>query len=140
MFSRASYRKRLVAALVFFAISGSFAALWVVGRYNITIWPFVCGFRQVYGLPCPTCGYTTSVLAFTQGQVIRSFYVQPAAALFCSLMVSAAFFAFLVAVFGVYSPAFERRIVTLKLRYIFAALAFVVVAGWIVTFVRTIRQ
>lgn len=138
MFSRASYRQRLIAALVFFAISGSFAALWVVGRYNITLWPFACGFRQLYGLPCPTCGYTTSVLAFAQGRVIRSFYVQPAAAFFCIMAAAAAFFAFLVAVFGVYSPAFERRIVKLKLRYIFIAIALVVAAGWFVTFARAI--
>jgi hypothetical protein len=138
-FSRASYRQRLIATLVFFAIAGTFTALWVIGHYNITLWPFVCGFRQLYGLPCPTCGYTTSVMAFAQGQVIRSFYIQPAAALFCTLAVAAAFFAFLVAVFGVYSPAFERRIVTLKLWYIFAAIVLVVAVGWIVTFARAIR-
>jgi len=138
MFSRASYRQRLIAALVFFVIVGSFTALWVIGHYNITLWPFVCGFRQLYGLPCPTCGYTTAGMAFAQGQVIRSFYVQPAAAFFCMLAVMVSFFAFLVAVFGVYSPAFERRIVTLKLRYIFAAIVLVVAAGWFVTFARAI--
>jgi len=138
--SRASYRKRLVAALVFLTITGSFVAIWVVGRYDIRLWPFVCGFKQLYGLPCPTCGYTTSVTAFAQGHIIRAFYIQPAAGVFCSLLVLTAFFAFLIAVFGIYFPSFERRIVSLKLRYFIAIPLVIVAAGWAVTLARAIWQ
>ena len=139
-FTRAAARQRLIAAIVFFAIAGSFAALWLIAHYDINLYPFPCGFKQRYGLPCPTCGYTHAVLYFAQGQIIRSFYTQPAAALFCTLAVAAAFFAFLVAAFGVYSPPFERLILCLKLRYIIIAMVLVIVVGWVYTLTITILQ
>lgn len=139
-FTSASARQRLIAAIVFFAIAGSFAAFWLIARYNINLYPFPCGFKQRYGLPCPTCGFTHAALYFAQGQIIRSFCTQPAAALFCTLSVVTAFFAFLVAAFGLYSPAFERFVLSLKLRYIIAALVFVLVAGWAVTLARTLAE
>lgn len=139
-FARAAARQRLIAAIVFFAIAGSFAAFWLVARYDINLYPFPCGFKQRYGLPCPTCGFTHAVLYFAQGQIIRSFSAQPAAALFCTLAVVTAFFAFLIAAFGIYSPALKRRITSVKLRYIIAVLVFVIVAGWVVTLVKTLAE
>jgi sorbitol-specific phosphotransferase system component IIC len=115
-----------------------FAASWVIARYKIPIYPFACGFKQRYGLPCPTCGMTTSVLAFAQGRLIDSFNVQPAAFFFCLLALATAFFAFLIACFGLYSPRLERRIVTLKIRYLIVALALVLIAGWVFTFARAL--
>jgi hypothetical protein len=140
LFLRASARRRITAALVFLAIAAVFLLAWLMGRYHITLYPFPCGFKQRYGLPCPTCGMTTSVLAFAQGQIIRSFYIQPAAAFFCALAVAAAFFALLTAVFGIYSPILERRLASLKLRYIVAALLFVLAAGWAVTLARALAE
>ncbi len=139
-FARASGRQRLIAAIVFFAIAGSFAAFWLVAHYDINLYPFPCGFKQRYGLPCPTCGFTHAVLYFAQGRIVRSFSAQPAAALFCTLAVVTAFFAFLIAAFGIYSSALERRITSVKLRYIIAALVFVIVAGWVVTLVKTLAE
>jgi hypothetical protein len=139
-FSRASARRRLTAAVVFFAIVGSFAALWLVAHYKITLYPFACGFKQRYGLPCPTCGMTHAVLAFAQGEIIRSFYTQPAAAFFCLVAIAAAFFAFLTAVFGIYSPALERHLVSLKVRYIVAVVLLILFAGWAVTLARALAE
>ena len=31
-----------------------------------------CSFRQIFGIPCPSCGGTTSVAHFVRGQWIRS--------------------------------------------------------------------
>jgi hypothetical protein len=139
-FTRASAHQRLAATLVFLAIIGSFAALWIVGHYKITIYPFPCGFKQRYGLPCPTCGMTHAVIAFAQGNIICSFYIQPTAAFFCLLAIATAFFAFITAAFGIYSPAFERRITSLKLRCIVAALVLIFAAGWAVTLARTLAE
>ncbi len=139
-FVRATARQRLIAAIVFFAIAGSFAGFWAIGHYNINLYPFPCGFKQRYGLPCPTCGFTHAVLYFSQGQIMRSFFAQPAAALFCTLGVVTAFFAFLIAAFGVYSPLFERLILSVKLRYIIAVLVFVLAAGWAFTLTTTLLQ
>ena len=36
-----------------------------------------CQFLATSGLPCPTCGMTTSFAHFVRGQWLRSFYVQP---------------------------------------------------------------
>jgi hypothetical protein len=137
---RASRRQRLIAAIVFLAIAAGFLLAWLMGHYHFSPWPFACGFKQRYGLPCPTCGMTHSVLAFAQGNIILSFYSQPAAALFCCLAVVAAFFAFLTAVFGIYSPTFERGIISLKLRYIIAAILVIFAAGWAVTLAMALAQ
>jgi signal transduction histidine kinase len=81
---------------------------------------------------------THAALAFAQGRIIESFCTQPAAAFFCMLAVVAAFFALLIAVFGVYSAFLERRVVSLKLRYIVAAILFILAAGWAVTLARAL--
>ena len=137
-FARATPRQRLIAGIVLLSILAGFAACWVIAHYKIPIYPFVCGFKQRYGLPCPTCGMTTSVLAFAQGRIYDSFKAQPAATLFCLLAFTMAFFAFLIAAFGLYSPRFERRIVTMKIRYALIALALVLIAGWAITFARAL--
>lgn len=138
LLSFASARRRLTAAGVFLALAGGVAFLWVVGHYKITLYPFACGFKQRYGLPCPTCGFTTAAIAFAQGRIIDSFYAQPAAAVFCCIAAVIAIFALLQAIFGIYSPALESRLVSVKLRYVIAALVVVLAAGWGVTLIRAI--
>jgi hypothetical protein len=136
--SSASAQRRLVAAGVFLAIAGGFAVLWVAGYYKIRLYPFACGFKQRYGLPCPTCGYTTAAVAFAQGHIIDSFYIQPAATVFCCIVALIAIFALLQAVFGVYSPLLEKWLISIKLRYVIAAFLIIIAAGWAVTFTRAI--
>ena len=136
--SRATRKQRLAAGIVLISIIGCFTACWVIARYKIPVYPFGCGFKQRYGLPCPTCGMTTSVLAFAQGRIIDSFNAQPAACLFCLLAVVIAFFAFLIAAFGVYSPRFSGRIASLKIRYVFIVLVLILVVGWVVTLLRAV--
>ncbi|MBN2019454.1 MAG: DUF2752 domain-containing protein [Sedimentisphaerales bacterium] len=138
--TRATRRQRLIAAIVLLSIGGCFAACWIVARYKIPIYPFGCGFKQRYGLPCPTCGMTTSVMAFAQGRFRDSFYIQPAAFVFCSLIVIIAFFAFLTAAFGIYSPRFWRRLVSIKLRYYIIISALVLIAGWAITLARALAS
>ncbi len=41
-----------------------------------------CGFYTRYGVPCPTCGWTTAVSHLYHGQVIQAFMTQPAGAIF----------------------------------------------------------
>jgi hypothetical protein len=36
-----------------------------------------CGFQQTLGIPCPSCGMTTSWAWFVRGDILRSFWVQP---------------------------------------------------------------
>jgi ABC-type glucose/galactose transport system permease subunit len=48
-----------------------------------------CGFYQRTGLPCPTCGMTTSFAWFARGNVAASLYVQPMGTLLATLTVAA---------------------------------------------------
>ncbi len=36
-----------------------------------------CGFLERTGMPCATCGMTTSFSHFAHGQIVRSFFTQP---------------------------------------------------------------
>src|ERR1051326_4605376 len=40
-----------------------------------------CQFERNTGLPCPTCGMTTSFAWFVRGNLLASFYVQPMGAI-----------------------------------------------------------
>ena len=37
-----------------------------------------CTFQTVFGIPCPSCGGTTSVALFTRGEWMKSFLANPA--------------------------------------------------------------
>ncbi|MHC4195031.1 MAG: DUF2752 domain-containing protein [Planctomycetota bacterium] len=107
------------------------------GKVDIGRWTEPCGFKQKYGLPCPTCGMTTSALSFAGGKIKESFSIQPAGGpaggLFCSVLVVAAFLAFLAAFFGVYFIFLRRFFTEVKIRHIILALIIIIAAGWLVT-------
>lgn len=139
---RASARQRGIAALVASAVVALFAGLWLAQRvgfdFGLLFGP--CGMKQRTGLPCPTCGMTTAVLAFARGAVFTAFYTQPAAALLCSLLVVGAFFAFLTAVFGIYFISFDRLFVEIKVRVVVVGLLVILAAGWAVTLARALAS
>jgi len=138
IFSRASRRQRAIAAVVFLTLAACFALLWLAGHYKFSLWPYSCGFRQRYNLPCPTCSMTTSARAFAQGRILESFYIQPAAGLLCSMLAVSAFLAFFVAVFGVYFRFLERFFAQVKIKYIILALIVIIACGWAVTLARAL--
>ncbi len=45
-----------------------------------------CGFYAKYGIPCPTCGWTTAVSHLYHGQIFQAFITQPAGAIFGLVM------------------------------------------------------
>jgi hypothetical protein len=137
-YRRASFQERLTAGVVFLFVSASFGLFWASGHYKITLWPFPCGFKQRYGLPCPGCGITTSAVTFAQGRILDAFYIQPTGALLCCLLAISAFLAFLIAVFGVYFGFLERFFFKVKLTYVILALIVVIAAGWAVTLARAL--
>ena len=139
-FSRASFRQRVTATVVFLVVAVLFGLTWLAatGRFDIDWWLGPCGLKQKYGLPCPTCGMTTSVLAFSQGKVFEAFYIQPTAALLCCVLVIVAFLAFFIAVFGVYFGFIKRFFAEVKIKHIILALIVIVAAGWAVTLARAL--
>ncbi|UCF43343.1 MAG: DUF2752 domain-containing protein [Planctomycetota bacterium] len=138
IYRRASSRQRLTAGVIFLVVGASFGLFWVSGHYKTTLWPFPCGFKQKYGLPCPGCGITTSAVTFAQGRILEAFYIQPAGALLCCLLALSAFLAFLVAVFGVYFGFLNRFFFKVKLTYVILALIVVIAGGWAVTLARAL--
>jgi len=138
---RASFRQRLGAGVVFLVLVALFALFWLVAHDKIDVgrWLEPCGFKQRYNLPCPTCGMTASALAFAQGKILESFYIQPAAALLCCILVVVAFLAFLAAVFGVYLGFVKRFFIEVKIRHIILLLIIIVAAGWAVTLARAVK-
>jgi hypothetical protein len=81
---------------------------------------------------------TTSALAFAKGKIFQSFYIQPAAAILCTILVVAAFLAFLTAIFGVYFRFLVRFFTEIKTRYVILALLVIIAAGWVVTLARAL--
>jgi len=137
---RATSRQRAIAGLVLSALVVLFGLLWLAANDKINIGLLLgpCGFKQKYGLPCPTCGMTTSALAFAQGKIFESFYIQPAAALLCSIGAVVAFWAFLIAVFGIYFGFLERFFAEVKVKHIILALIIIIASGWAVTLARAL--
>jgi hypothetical protein len=137
---RASAHERATAALIVAGIVALFGSLWLLQRVGFDFGTLFgpCGMKQRTGLPCPTCGMTTCVLAFARGEVRTAFYVQPAGALVCSLLMVAAFFAFLTAILGVYFHFFDRLWAELKVKYVVAGLFVILAAGWAVTLARAL--
>ena len=138
--SRATSRQRKTAMIVFLAMVSFFGFFVLAGYYNIDLgwWLGYCGFKQNYGLPCPTCGMTTATLAFSKGKIIEAFYIQPACALLCCVLVLIAFLSFITAVFGKHFRFIERFFYEVKVRYIILALIIIIAAGWAVTLARAL--
>ncbi len=141
-FRGASARQRVVAALISLAMVGPLGLFWLAGHYGMDMgrWLGYCGFKQRYGLPCPTCGWTTAALTFAQGKIVQAFTIQPAAALVCSVMVIVAFVCFLMALFGVYFNFIDRFFAEVKIRHLILALIVIVAAGWAVTLSRALAE
>ena len=139
-FYRASPHQRIIAAIICAGIAAFFGVFAVAGHYQADMgrWLGYCGFQQKTGLPCPTCGMTTATLAFAQGRIFEAFYIQPAGALLCSVMVIVALLALVVAVSGVYFRFIQRFFAEVKLRYMLLVLFIIITAGWAVTLARAL--
>lgn len=133
---RLSVGQRVVAAAIFPAIAVMFAGLHFAAVYKLVLYPFPCGFKAQFGLPCPTCGMTTSVLAFAKGEIWHSFYVQPAGAVLCCILIGAGLFAMAAAIAGT-DWGLVRAI---KLKYIIVTLIVLIGGGWAVTMSRAIAK
>jgi hypothetical protein len=137
---RATGRQRWIAGLITAGVVILFGSLWLLQQlhfdFGLLFGP--CGMKQRTGFPCPTCGMTTSVLAFSRGDLLTAFYVQPAAAFLCSVLVITAFFAFLTSVFGVYFRALDRLWTEIGFRRLVVGLLVILAAGWAVTLARAL--
>jgi hypothetical protein len=122
-----------LAIMIFLVLAGN-------GVIDISKYMLPCGMKVRYGLPCPTCGFTTSALAFFSGDVLGAFYIQPAGALLCLALLLTVFLAFITAVFGVYFPFLKKLAGRLKLWQIILAVIVILAGAWAVTLSRALAQ
>ena len=59
-----------------------------------------CQFLYRTGLPCPSCGYTTSFAWFARGNIVASLYVQPMGTLLAAICAAGVWVGFYIAVSG----------------------------------------
>ncbi len=139
---RATSRQRIVAGLIFLGIAGFWLFCFLVANEHVEIERMLglCGFKQRHGLPCPSCGMTTATLAFSQGAIFRSFYIQPVAALGCFVLALTAFFSFLTAVFGIYFSIIKRFFAEVRMFYLILAVVVIIACGWAVTLARALAE
>jgi hypothetical protein len=124
------------------AAGGMFSFLWAGARGWIDSAALfgVCGFQQRTGLPCLGCYWTRAGQAFATGHILRSFYIQPAAAIFYSMAVLAAVFALLSGLFGI-QCTFLNRFRSKRLFWKLAAVGTgLVLAAWVLEVIRTILE
>lgn len=135
IFYRVPFQQRILAGVVFLGMSALFGffRLTAEGEIDLGFWLGLCGFKQRFGLPCPTCGMTTSAVAFAEGKILEAFYIQPAVGLLCCILAVVAFLALFVAIFGVYFDFFERLVAGVKIKHIILVLILLIAAGWVVT-------
>ena len=137
-FHKASGQQRIIALVILALISGFFAVAFLAAHRVIDLGFILmpCGFKQRFGLPCPSCYMTTSCLAFVQGRFLESFYIQPAAAFLCVLLLISGFLAFLTAVFGIYLAFLGELFKASNIKYVILILLIIFAAGWAVTLTR----
>ena len=138
--ARATRQERLIALAVFCSIAALFGGLYSAQRLGYDVGQVFspCGFEQRYNLPCPTCWMTRSVLAFSRGEILRSYYMQPAGGLLCTVTALAGVIGGVIAVSGRKFAFLGRlgREVTVKQMILFVLL--VLAGGWLVTLARAL--
>jgi hypothetical protein len=138
----ASGRQRVIAAIVFAVLSVFFGTFAIAGNYNVDMGQYFgkCGFKAMYHLPCPTCGYTIAILTFVQGKILNAFNIQPACALICSVLVFIGIISFIIAIFGINFRFISRLFAEVKIPHIIIALIIIIISGWAVTLARAVAQ
>ena len=138
IFVEATRRQRIRAGIVLAVLGALFVifGLMAGGVIDPEVWLDPCGFKQRYGLPCPTCGMTHSALAFARGKVFEAFYIQPAAAFMCCFVIITFFLALLTAVFGIYLRDLDSLFSQIRPKHLLLALVIVIAAAWMVTLSR----
>ncbi len=142
IFEKATYQGKMIGAWVFAVGLAICEVLALSGVGNVDMGRYFghCGIKMRTGLPCPTCGFTTSAQEFFSGNVFEAFYIQPAAALLCVGLILTVFLAFITAVFGVYFPALKRAGRNLKIGYVILAVFIIIGCGWAVTLARALAE
>ena len=86
-----------------------------------------CGFLESTGLPCPSCGMTTSFSWFARGNIVASAYVQPMGIMLAILAAATVWIGSYVAITG--KPVY-RLVSDLPAKYHVFPLMILALAAW----------
>ncbi|NQV32480.1 MAG: DUF2752 domain-containing protein [Phycisphaeraceae bacterium] len=109
-------------------------------QYDIGRLFMPCGFKVSRNLPCPTCGYTTSLRAFVQGHLMTAFKIQPAAWMLCVALSASAMIGLYVGASGHYPHWLRKGLAECTLKHLLFAFLLVVLLGWAVVLAQTVSQ
>ena len=139
--NRPKRQERVIAMCVFVSVLAFFAVAWSfnAGILNPKALFGICGLKQKYHIPCPTCGMTSSVRSFTYGNFAESFRLQPAGGVLCVSLVCAGVCSFLT-VLGADLRFIYSRLASLRFRYVATVVMIVFLAGWAVTMSRALAK
>ena len=138
-----SPKARIIAGIVFCVIIAGAVCLWASAKGYVRLGPLlgVCGFKQRFGLPCPGCGWTHAGRAFFTGHILEAFWIQPAATVFCVVVVFVAIFALHCTVFGIDFGFLKRLFNSASgISILLLSAVVVILGGWAVTLIRSILE
>jgi hypothetical protein len=139
-FIKSARQDRITFFVVVVIIGIFFGIFYLVKADFVNIGPAGgCAFERNFGLPCPTCGMTRAIIAFMEGKIIKAFYIQPAGAAICLVLIWTAFFSLLSACLGV-NFFFLPPVRLWRLKHILLAIIIILAGGWAVTLARAIAQ
>jgi hypothetical protein len=137
-FTRAQRSDRIAFLAIFLVVCVIFAAFWLLEKGVINPGSFgECALKRNYGIPCPTCGFTTAIKAFVKGRIINAFYIQPAATAGCVILIWTAFFSLLSSIMGI-NFSFLPPLRMWQIKYILIAGGIILAGGWAVTMARAL--
>jgi hypothetical protein len=131
-------RVKLGVRLLALAIGGGCLAVLVLaaslppnptgmGTHRASLGLPACNFLQTTGLPCPSCGMTTSFAWMSKGNLLASFYVQPMGAMLALLAAASVWGGLYIAISG--RPA-HRLLRMLPARYTLFPLLLLGILAW----------
>jgi hypothetical protein len=116
------------------------SAVYIWGRP--TGW--ACGFRSRFGLPCPTCGLTRSIVLSLHGELGRAWAVAPAGPVVVCGLVALALAMFSLAIAQAARSGKAEARARSAIRYgtlVYAAAAVIVwIGGWAASFTAALRR
>ncbi len=138
---RAGLAERLIAGYISACATAALAlGTWVrpdprgFGSHE-QLYHIPCGFRAAFGIPCPTCGMTTSFAYMMRLEVVKAFFAQPFGILVFGITVGAALGGAVVLVSGISARRRLERLPWLKL---LSAAGLLLAASWLVEILFTL--
>ena len=139
-FAKSTLEDRLIFLSIFLSICFVFLLFYLVKAGFIHLGPAGgCAFKRNFGIPCPTCEWTTAIGVFVTGGTTKAFFIQPAATMSCIILVLVAFFSLLSAVLGI-NFSFLPPVRLWRPKYIIIAGAVILGGGWAVTIARALAE